>query len=197
MRALCICASGLLFLGCQRVDSNRATSLDDHAKPTAPNQSSPSSVTTDATPPTADGAPNVATPDATTPPPAPLAPTSPGSTNDTAAIGEPVLRPDNSGVNERDRGANTKTPFDQGENEADRKTTAEIRQRIVNADNMSINARNVKIVTANGKVTLRGPVNSAAEHDSIVRFARDIAGANNVDDQLEVAAANTASPTNP
>ena len=194
MRALVFCASALMFLGCQRVDSNRATSLDDQTKPNAgaPNSAAPATGRSAATP---DGAPNVATPDATTPPPAPAPARS--TARDTAATGEPALPPDNTGVNERDRDPNAKTPLDQGENAADRKTTAEIRQRIVNADNMSINARNVKIITSGGKVTLRGPVNSAAEHDTIVRFAREVAGENNVEDQIEVAAANNASTNNP
>jgi hyperosmotically inducible periplasmic protein len=194
MRALCLCGTVLLVLGCQRVDSNRAASLDDHA---APNTNASGTASSGTTAPTPDGAPNVATPDATTPPPAPLAPaTNRPTTSDTAATGEPTLRPDNTGVNERDRDERTKTPLDQGENEADRKTTAEIRQRIVNAENMSINARNVKIITSNGRVTLRGPVKNASEYDAIVRFAREVAGENNIDDQLEVAAAN-ASTTNP
>jgi hypothetical protein len=189
----------LLTLGCQRVDSNRATSLDDHATPGPTSSGTASSATTGTTASTPDGAPSVATPDATTPPPdAPLAPaTGRPATGDTAASGENVLRPDNTGVNERDRNPNTKTPLDQGESEADRKTTAEIRQRVVNAENMSINARNVKVITSDGRVTLRGPVNSAAEHDTIVRFAREAAGENNVDDQLEVAAATSATTNNP
>ena len=195
MRAVLVCVGALMFLGCQRVDSNRATSLDDQTKPSTAAPNSTTSPTTGRTAATPDGAPNVATPDATTPPPAPV--TTRSTTRDTAATGEPALRPDNTGVNERDRDPNAKTPLDQGENEADRKTTAEIRQRIVNADNMSINARNVKIITSGGKVTLRGPVNSAAEHDTIVRFAREVAGENNVDDHLEVAAANNASTNNP
>jgi osmotically-inducible protein OsmY len=47
-------------------------------------------------------------------------------------------------------------------------------------------AHNVKIVTANGNVTLRGPVNSEAEKVAIARKAKAIAGAGNVDNQLEV-----------
>jgi osmotically-inducible protein OsmY len=52
---------------------------------------------------------------------------------------------------------------------------------------MSINARNIKIVTSQGKVTLRGPVASAAEKDAIDKMARDVAGSDNVDNQLEIA----------
>jgi osmotically-inducible protein OsmY len=112
-------------------------------------------------------------------------------------VSSEAVRRDNTAVNERDRESATKTPLDQGENEADRKTTAEIRQKIVNAENMSVNARNVKIITSAGKVTLRGPVNSATEREAIVRFAREVAGETSVDDQLEVASSTTSPSNNP
>jgi osmotically-inducible protein OsmY len=67
------------------------------------------------------------------------------------------------------------------------KTTAEIRKRITATEGLSINAQNAKVITSGGKVTLRGPVESAAERDTIDRIARDVAGEANVDNQLEVA----------
>jgi osmotically-inducible protein OsmY len=108
----------------------------------------------------------------------------------TEATNDPVqpAAPDNTGVNERDAGGGTETPIDQDENTADVKTTADIRSRITADSSMSINARNVKIVTSQGKVTLRGPVDSAAEKDAIDKIAREIAGADHVDNQIEVAA---------
>jgi osmotically-inducible protein OsmY len=112
------------------------------------------------------------------------APLPTGATNDTT---QPAA-PDNTGVNERDASGATKTPIDQDENSADVKTTADIRSRITGDSSMSINARNVKIVTSQGKVTLRGPVDSAAEKDAIDKIAREVAGADHVDNQLEVAA---------
>ena len=51
---------------------------------------------------------------------------------------------------------------------------------------MSINARNVKIITQNGHVTLRGPVNTAEEKRVIGEIANRIARSENVDNQLEV-----------
>jgi hyperosmotically inducible periplasmic protein len=93
---------------------------------------------------------------------------------------------DNTGRNVRDRDDMTKTPGDQTENEADVNRTAEIRRRITDTQ-LSVNAKNVKIVTVNGRVTLRGPVASQAEKDQVVRIAREIAGDANVDDQLEIA----------
>jgi osmotically-inducible protein OsmY len=92
----------------------------------------------------------------------------------------------NTAVNTRDRDSAAKTPFDQKENKADVTTTADIRKRIVATD-MSTDAKNVKIITENGRVTLRGPVKSAGEKSQIEKIAVEIAGDGNVDNQLEVA----------
>jgi osmotically-inducible protein OsmY len=51
---------------------------------------------------------------------------------------------------------------------------------------MTINAKNVKIITLNGRVTLRGPVNTADEKSRIGDIANRIATPGNVDNQLEV-----------
>jgi osmotically-inducible protein OsmY len=51
---------------------------------------------------------------------------------------------------------------------------------------LSMDAKNVKIITVNGVVTLRGPVNSVKEKSTIEAKAQNIAGATNVDSQLEV-----------
>ena len=95
--------------------------------------------------------------------------------------------PDNTAVNERDAEGTTKTPIDQDENSADVKITAEIRQKVTGDATMSINGQNVKIVTSQGKVTLRGPVDSAAEKDAIEKYAKEVAGDANVDNQTEIA----------
>jgi hyperosmotically inducible periplasmic protein len=92
---------------------------------------------------------------------------------------------DNTAINERDRRDSAVTPFDQKENQNDVDVTAEIRSRIVDTD-LSVNARNVKIVTQNGKVTLRGPVNTEAERQQIETIALSIAGEGNVTNELEI-----------
>jgi osmotically-inducible protein OsmY len=92
---------------------------------------------------------------------------------------------DNTGVNERDRDAAAKTPIDQNENKRDVNITADIRKKVV-ATKMSVNAQNVKIITQDGKVTLRGPVKNEDEKKQIEDIARDVAGAGNVDSQIEV-----------
>jgi osmotically-inducible protein OsmY len=101
--------------------------------------------------------------------------------------------PDNTAVNQRDTAAHAKTPIDQNENQADVNVTAQIRRQVLDVKDLSIDARNAKIITADGKVTLRGPVKSPEERDTLDRIARDVAGDGNVDNQLEVAAA---TPTN-
>ena len=101
-----------------------------------------------------------------------------------AAAAEPADRT-NTGVNVRDRDSTTKTPLDQNENKADIAITADIRKQVVETT-MSVNAQNVKIITQDGKVTLRGPVKTAAEKTRIEEIARAVAGDNNVDNQLEV-----------
>jgi osmotically-inducible protein OsmY len=94
--------------------------------------------------------------------------------------------PDNTGRNVRDRGGNTMTPGDQSNEKADLNLTQEIRKAIMADESLSTNAKNVKIITANGIVTLRGPVNTPQEKATIEAKAQRIAGANNVDSQLEI-----------
>jgi hyperosmotically inducible protein len=99
----------------------------------------------------------------------------------------PAVEPDNTGRNVRDRGGETKTPGDQSESEADRTITQNIRKALTADDSLSANAKNVKIITNEGVVTLRGPVNSEKEKAAIETKAKQVAGVKNVDNQLEVA----------
>jgi hypothetical protein len=94
---------------------------------------------------------------------------------------------DNTRVNERDRHDDSLTPIDQSESAPDLKITREIRKAVMADDSLSFTAKNVKIITNNGKVTLRGPVKSAAERSAIDAAARKVAGAGRVDNQLEIA----------
>jgi putative membrane protein len=94
--------------------------------------------------------------------------------------------PDNTARNVLDRDGKKLTPFDQGSSKNDTEITAQIRKEIIAAKNMSVNAQNVKIVTLNGRVTLRGPVNSAEEKRLIAEMASRFVRAGHVDCQLEV-----------
>jgi hyperosmotically inducible periplasmic protein len=97
--------------------------------------------------------------------------------------------PDNTGKNVRDRANGTLTPGDQGENQQDLEITRRIRRAITSNDQLSQDAKNVKVITTNGKVTLRGPVASDQERKTIESIVQQVQGAT-VDDQLEVKAAN-------
>ena len=94
---------------------------------------------------------------------------------------------DNSGKNVRDRNDGRMTPGDQANNKTDTAITQQIRKAVVADKGLSTNAHNVKIITANGVVTLRGPVKSASEKASIEEKAKQTAGVTRVDNQLEVA----------
>ena len=96
-------------------------------------------------------------------------------------------RADNTGRNVRDRDDKTLTPEDQSEKEADRKLTQKIRAAVVEDDSLSTSAHNIKIITVDGVVTLRGPVDSPAERNAINAKAVKIAGAGKVKNQLETA----------
>lgn len=110
---------------------------------------------------------------------------SPGTTAAPSSPAAASVDKDNTTVNQRDREATAKTPLDQNENQSDINITANIRKEVVNTK-MSVNAQNVKIITQDGRVTLRGPVKSDEEKKQIDSLARSVAGANKVDNQLEV-----------
>jgi hyperosmotically inducible periplasmic protein len=93
--------------------------------------------------------------------------------------------PDNTGRNVRDRDDRTPTSEDQSESEPDRKLSQKIRQAIVADDSLSTSAHNVKIITIDGVVTLRGPVKDSEERNAIGAKALKIAGAGKVKNQLE------------
>jgi osmotically-inducible protein OsmY len=97
---------------------------------------------------------------------------------------------DNSGKNVRDRAGDTLTPGDQGGSDSDRDVTRRIRRAITSNDQLSMTAKNIKIITVNGKVTLRGPVKSDQEAKAILDAAQTATGPGTVDNQLEVKTTN-------
>jgi hyperosmotically inducible protein len=107
-------------------------------------------------------------------------------TDDSKKAAPAAAAPDNTKVNERDTNAAAPTPGDQGNNASDLKITQKIRQAVMGDGALSFTAKNVKIITQNGKVTLRGPVNSEDERSRIEAAARKVAGVAQVDNQLEV-----------
>ena len=95
--------------------------------------------------------------------------------------------PDNSGKNVRDRDPAAVTAGDQSNDKFDLTITQQIRKAVMADKSLSTNAQNVKIITADGVVTLRGPVKSAGEKATIAEKAKHVAGVTRVDNQLEVA----------
>jgi hyperosmotically inducible protein len=71
-------------------------------------------------------------------------------------------------------------------NPADRETTKKIRMAIHDDKSLSTYGHNVKIITMDGKVTLKGPVSSEAEKSNIAAKAVAVAGDGNVDNQITV-----------
>ena len=103
-----------------------------------------------------------------------------------SAIAEEKPAADNTAKNERDASGETQTSGDQSNSPEDIKITADIRRAIVAEKSLSMTAKNVKIITVNGMVTLRGPVNTAEEKAMIAKLAHSAAGKAKIDNQLEV-----------
>jgi osmotically-inducible protein OsmY len=78
------------------------------------------------------------------------------------------------------------TASDQSENEADRKITQQVRQAVTKDDSLSTSAQNVKIITQDGKVTLRGTVKSDSEKQKIADRAKQVSGVKNVENLITV-----------
>jgi osmotically-inducible protein OsmY len=89
-------------------------------------------------------------------------------------------------VNKRDRSKSEPTA-DQGKNNAaDRDLMQKIRQAIMDDKSLSTYGHNVKVIAQNGKVTLKGPVHSEEEKQSIEQKATEVAGAGNVVNKITV-----------
>jgi hyperosmotically inducible protein len=93
---------------------------------------------------------------------------------------------DNTKVNKRDRASGAVTADQQSNSSSDMKITQRIRRDVMNDDNFSTYAKNIKIITVDGKVTLKGPVRSAQEQTTIMRYANQAAGATNVTNETSV-----------
>jgi len=93
---------------------------------------------------------------------------------------------DNTKTNERDRAANEPTADQQKENRSDRDITQQIRQSIMKDKSLSTDAHNVKIITSNGRVTLKGPVRSEDEKKAIEAKAAEVAGESKVTSELNI-----------
>jgi hyperosmotically inducible protein len=100
---------------------------------------------------------------------------------------DPTPAPDNTKVNQRDAKASEPTAGQQHNDRSDLDITQEIRKAIVADKSLSTYAHNVKVIAQDGKVTLKGPVRSAAEKASIEAKAVEIVGQDKVTNELAVA----------
>jgi osmotically-inducible protein OsmY len=97
---------------------------------------------------------------------------------------------DNSKVNDRDQSGTQPTADQQENGQSDLELTRQIRRSIVQDTSLSTYAHNVKIISQDGKVTLKGPVRSEEEKQAIEAKASEVAGKDNVVSELSIAPAN-------
>jgi osmotically-inducible protein OsmY len=90
--------------------------------------------------------------------------------------------PDNSSQNKK----HDQTAQSQKENASDREITQKIRQSLMADKSLSTYAHNVKIITQDGQVTLKGPVRNENEKEMLASKAAEVAGAGKVDNQLTI-----------
>lgn len=94
---------------------------------------------------------------------------------------------DNTGINKRDRSQKELTAGQQSETKSDREITQKIRRAVIADKSLSTNARNVKIITVGGMVTLKGPVRSEEEKNAIEEKAAGIVGKTNIKNEIGIA----------
>jgi hyperosmotically inducible protein len=104
----------------------------------------------------------------------------PGQDKDTAP------KPDNTRVNQADRSKDAPTADQQKDNKSDWETTRQIRKALVGDKSLSTYAHNVKVISQNGTVTLKGPVKSEDEKKTVEAKAAEVAGASNVKSEITV-----------
>jgi len=93
---------------------------------------------------------------------------------------------DNSKMNKQEQMNGSQDADQQGENAADLQITKDIRTAVMKNKSLSMYAHNVKIITRDGMVTLKGPVRTEKEKKFIGRAAAKVAGKSKVTNELEV-----------
>ncbi|MBV8831691.1 MAG: BON domain-containing protein [Acidobacteriaceae bacterium] len=99
---------------------------------------------------------------------------------------QPNSSSDNTKVNKRDRSASEPTADQAKNNASDRETMRKIRRAVVSDKQLSTYAHNIKIISQGGKVTLKGTVHTEEEKKSIEAKAAEVAGAENVTDEITI-----------
>jgi osmotically-inducible protein OsmY len=98
---------------------------------------------------------------------------------------KPVV-PDNTRVNKANQSKGEPTADQAKETQTDREIMAKIRKAVMAEKSLSTYAHNVKIISQHGKVTLKGPVHSEDEKNTIEAKAIEVAGPGNVTNQLTI-----------
>jgi osmotically-inducible protein OsmY len=93
---------------------------------------------------------------------------------------------DNTKMNQRDRNPNEPTADQQQNNRSDRDITQQVRKAIEADKTFSTYAHNVKVITQNGQVTLKGPVRSEEEKRAVEAKAAEVAGEGKVSSELTI-----------
>lgn len=93
--------------------------------------------------------------------------------------------PDNTKINHRDRHEQTVTPLDQSNSRSDLDITKQIRKSLMQYP-FSTDAKNIKIITQNGDVTLRGPVKNTTELNKIVELTKSVPGIKTLNNELQI-----------
>lgn len=95
-------------------------------------------------------------------------------------------------MNKRDRNKGEPTADQAKEKSSDRETMRKIRRAIVSDKSLSTYAHNVKVISEQGKITLKGPVHSEEEKRAVEAKAVEVAGAGSVTNELTVKGDKTA-----
>lgn len=110
------------------------------------------------------------------------------SDNHAKIRGDSNYNADNTARNTLDENRNSLTALDQSNEVQHLKVTSAIRREILRPNNFSSYAENIKIITTSDRrVTLKGPVASAQELNSLVALAKRVAPDYVVINELEVA----------
>ncbi|MGB7602987.1 MAG: BON domain-containing protein [Candidatus Sulfotelmatobacter sp.] len=98
----------------------------------------------------------------------------------------PTPQADNTRMNQQDRSPNETTADQQKADRSDREITQQIRKSITSDKSLSTYGHNVKVITQNGMVTLKGPVRSEEEKKAVEAKAAEVAGADKVTNEIDV-----------
>jgi hyperosmotically inducible protein len=93
---------------------------------------------------------------------------------------------DNTKQNQRDRAAGEPTADQAKNNVTDRDAMQRIRKSLVGDKTLSTYAHNVKVISENGNVTLKGPVRSEDEKRMVERKAAEVVGADHVTSEITI-----------